>query len=79
MHCSAQTNNGPSVNGPLHIGTETKDSILMKTLTYETKVKTREWLFPAVFHEENTTEISPSELYEFLIFLIFKFIKKRTL
>ena len=79
MHCSAQTDNGPSVNGPLYIGIETKDIILNETLTVETKVKTPGWLIPAAFHVENTTEISPSEIYEFFIVLISKFIKKRTL
>ena len=33
----------------------------------------------AVFHEENIIDISPLKLYEFLIALILKFIKKRTL
>ena len=33
----------------------------------------------AVFLEDNAMEISPSELYEFLVVLILKSIKKRTL
>ena len=42
----------------------------MKTLTYETKVKPQVLRIQAVFYEENTIHISPSELYEFLILLI---------
>ena len=46
---------------------------------YKAKVKARRKRIQAAFHEENSINISPSKIFEFLIVLVEKFIKKGTL